>query len=118
MNYVLTTAGQAQSRFTAFMLNECGYITKTTFYMDFTIADAYGVDAIRDTYNRSFKAYQNDKVYITELCLVLNHKIWEHHSKNNEPLMVAYDTLWKQLDNWIMTHLSDEDLEYYLQVTD
>ena len=29
---------------------ENGYETKTTFWEDFTIADAFGVDAINDTF--------------------------------------------------------------------
>ena len=32
-----------------------GYKPMTTFYMDFSIADMVGVDAIKDTYNRIFK---------------------------------------------------------------
>jgi len=31
------------------------YEFKTTFWMDFTIADAFGLDAVRDTFKRSFR---------------------------------------------------------------
>ena len=32
----------------------CGYKPITTFWDDFTIAEAFGIDAIRDTFNRAF----------------------------------------------------------------
>ena len=30
-----------------------GYTPKTTFYEDFSIADAFGISAIKDTYRRA-----------------------------------------------------------------
>ena len=32
---------------------ENGYTPKTTFWMDFSIADKFGAKAVRDTYNRA-----------------------------------------------------------------
>ena len=32
---------------------ENGYQPKTTFWMDFSIADKFGIAAIKDTYNRN-----------------------------------------------------------------
>lgn len=34
-----------------------GYKPITTFYTDFSIADKFGVEAIKDTYNRSFASW-------------------------------------------------------------
>lgn len=34
---------------------ENGYQPKTTFWMDFSIADRFGTEAIVDTYERAFK---------------------------------------------------------------
>ena len=56
-----------------------GYHPITTFYQDFSIADAFGESAIRDTYNRSFNVWKNNYKYLTELVMVLNWKIWEHY---------------------------------------
>lgn len=39
---------------------ENGYETKTTFWEDFSIADAFGADAIKDTFDRSFKNWKNN----------------------------------------------------------
>ena len=33
-------------------MSENGYTVQTTFWEDFTIADRFGLSAIRDTYNR------------------------------------------------------------------
>lgn len=61
-----------------------GYKPKTTFYTDFSIADAFGADAITDAYKRAFEQWHNDTEYITELTMVLNWKIWEHYEKNDK----------------------------------
>ena len=94
-----------------------GYKPITTFYTDFSIADKFGVEAIKDTYNRSFASWQHDHKYITELSLVLNWKIWRWYEVNDEYAKL-YDRLWKQLDEWCMDTLKNEELEYYYKTTD
>ena len=94
------------------------YEFKTTFWQDFTIADKFGLDAIKDTYVRAFNEWKTDKVYITELVLVLNWKIWEHHEKGDKKTAEIYDKLWRETDEWCMENLKVEDLRYYLQTTD
>lgn len=94
-----------------------GYKPKTTFYMDFSIADSFGADAVRDTYNRSFESWKDNVEYITELVMVLNWKIWEHADSNKE-LATLYNTLWAKLDLWCCENLENEDLDYYYSTTD
>lgn len=53
-------------------MNVFGYETFTTFFEDFTIAEYFGVNAIKDTYNRAFNEWKNDYKYLTELVMVLN----------------------------------------------
>ena len=48
------------------------YEPKTTFWMDFSIADRFGANAIKDTYNRAFKEWKTNYIYLTELVIVLN----------------------------------------------
>ena len=38
------------------------YQPKTTFWMDFSIADKFGIAAIKDTYNRAFKGWKTNHV--------------------------------------------------------
>ena len=61
---------------------ENGYETKTTFWDDFTIADSFGVDAINDTFNRSFDGWKNNVEYITELAMVMSWKSCYYYGKN------------------------------------
>lgn len=115
---ILHEAAIAQATFTAGMNELNDYQTFTTFYSDFTIADYYGVDAVKDTFKRSFDSWKSNYRYMTELAIVLNHKIFEHHYHNHTALMVAYDTLWKEIDQWCMGSFNDEELQYYLRITD
>ena len=39
------------------------YEFKTTFWMDFTIADKFGIEAVKDTFKRAFSEWKTD--YIT-----------------------------------------------------
>lgn len=98
---------------------EFGYEPQTTFWGDFGVADVLGgAKAIKDTFNRSFKNWKDDKVYGTELAMVLNHKSWEWYAKNNEELAKLYTELFSKLDQYIMDNWKGEDLSYYLRVTD
>lgn len=94
-----------------------GYKPFTTFYEDFSIADAFGVNAIIDTYKRAFKEWKHDYKYITEFIMALNWKIHEHYGRNDEYAEV-YDGLWREADEWAMENLKDEALQYYLRTTD
>lgn len=93
------------------------YNYKTTFFKDFTIADVFGIEAVKDTYKRAFKEWKDNVEYITELTIVLNHKIWQHY-ETNEPLARVYDKLWRELDTWCCENLKGKDLEYFYQTTD
>lgn len=93
------------------------YNYKTTFFNDFTIADAFGIEAVKDTYKRAFAEWKDNVEYITELTIVLNHKIWQH-CETNEPLARVYDKLWRELDTWCCNNLKGKDLEYFYQTTD
>ena len=96
---------------------ENGYEMKTTFWDDFTIADAFGVDAVKDTYNNAFKYWKHNYEYITELSLVLNWKIFQHYESNNF-LYDIYRILYEECDQWCMKHLKGNELSYYIKWTD
>lgn len=94
-----------------------GYKPQTTFFEDFSIADKFGVNAIKDTYKRAFEHWKNNHIYLTELVLVLNWKIWEH-CETNERYAVLYDKLWRETAQWAVENLKDEELHYYFETTD
>ena len=95
-----------------------GYEPKTTFWEDFSIADAFGMDAIRDTFKRAFKEWRNDVVYLAELALVLNHKGWAWYEHNNEEMARLYFTLYEEVDLWASENLKGDDASYYYRTLD
>lgn len=94
-----------------------GYVPKTTFYTDFSIADQFGATAIQDTFNRAFNEWKSNTEYITELVMVLNWKIWRWHTHNDQYAQL-YNDLWKKADKYCMDNLKGSDLQYYIRVTD
>lgn len=60
-------------------MQENGYELQTTFWEDFSIADRFGLAAVLDTFNRAFREWKGDYKFLTELTLVLNHKIWQYY---------------------------------------
>ena len=94
-----------------------GYKPKTTFYMDFSIAEPFGTEAIRDTYRRAFESWNGNTEYVTELVMALNWKIWEHYGHNDE-LALLYGELYEIADAWCRENLKGDDLSYFYSTTD
>jgi hypothetical protein len=99
------------------IMEAVGYEPQTTFWSDFTIADAFGVDAVKDTFNRAFGEWKKNYVYLTELVIVLNHKIWQHY-KDDEPLARLYDELWRKARDFAEENLKGAEFDYYWRMTD
>lgn len=97
---------------------EFGYEPKTTFWKDFSIADKFGLGAIRDTYERGMDFAKTGYVYLTEFVMVLNHKIWEHYDRHDEDKSRLYDELWRKADQYAMDTLKGEELDYYFRTLD
>lgn len=95
-----------------------GYKPKTTFYEDFSIADNFGISAVKDTYERGLEtAKYMGYEYLTEFVMVLNWKIWEHY-EGNEPLARVYNGLWEKAAEEAVSTLKGEELSYYYETTD
>ncbi|WP_349854886.1 hypothetical protein [Bacteroides cellulosilyticus] len=98
-------------------MKENGYDVVTTFWEDFSAADIYGIPAVSDTFNRAFEEWKGNHIYLTELVLVLNHKIWQHH-ESSPALAKEYDELWRKADSYAVDNLQGSELEYFYDVTD
>ena len=96
---------------------QIGYEPKTTFWEDFSIADNFGGAAIQDTFNRAFEEWKSDHIYLTELVLVLNWKIWQWYEKD-EAIAQLYNKLWEQADAYACDNLQGEELQYFYTTTD
>lgn len=95
-----------------------GYRPKTTFWQDFSISDAFGQEAVRETYQRVFDEWREDIVHMAELTLVLNHKIWQHWHADDKQMAAVYNDLWIACDEYCYDHFEGEDAQYYFNVTD
>ena len=98
-------------------MQENGYELQTTFWNDFSIADRFGLSAVQDTFNRAFEEWKENYKYLTELVLVLNHKIWKKKKKRSD-YATLYNTLYIQADQYAAENLKDEELSYFYDVTD
>ncbi len=96
-------------------LENLEYETQTTYFEDFTIAEHFGYMAIKDTYKRAMK--NTNYKMITELCMVLNHKIWFLYEKN-PTIAKLYNELWNKCVQWCDNNLKGDELQYYLRTTD
>lgn len=95
-----------------------GYKPITTFYEDFSIADVFGLAAVKDTYKRGFETakFMGYKE-LTEFVMALNWKIWEHYP-HNEPFAQLYNDLWETADKYAVENLKGEELDYFYRTTD
>ena len=93
------------------------YEMQTTFVQDFAIADKFGLDAIRETFDRAFGEWKSNYVYLTELVITLNLAIWHYYS-NNDAYARLYNELWQIADNYALEHLKGNELNYFLRTTD
>ena len=98
-------------------MNINGYETITSFWIDFTIADRFGVSAIKDTYKRAFNEWKDNYKYLTELVMVLNWKIWQFYEKNNQYTEV-YNKLWEEADAYACNNLKGDEAAYFFWTTD
>lgn len=94
-----------------------GYKPITTFYEDFSIADKFGIEAVKDTYNRAMESWKTNYKYLTELVMALNWKIWEHY-ETNEPLARVYNDLWLEAQDYAFENLKGEELNYFIRTID
>lgn len=95
-----------------------GYKPITTYFEDFSIAEPFGLPAIKATYRRNFgQAKKLGYKYVTEFVMALNWKgmqFWE----TNEALSRWYYGLYEQANDWAWEHLKGEALEYFMRTTD
>lgn len=90
----------------------------STFWDDFSIADAFGPSAIRETFNEAFREWSSNYRMLTELTMVLNHKIWQHYKLGHEDKAKLYDKLWRRADKCALNTLKGSELEHFVMVTD
>lgn len=101
------------------LIEEMGYTPVTPFWEEFSKADLSdnAVEEVAKTFGKAFEEHKGNYIWMTELTLVLNHKIWQHH-KTNRPLARVYNTLWQKHDQWCWDTFTEEQKDYYYHTTD
>lgn len=105
-----------------------GYKPQTTFWIVFSIADKFGLDAVKNTFERVFKEWKSNIVFVTELTMVINHKCWEHWNRANGKMIPFSDShneigqwykdkYYEMLD-WADKNLKGRDLDYFYKALD
>lgn len=89
-----------------------GYKPHANFYVDFSMAEPFGISAIANVYNRLFSQYKNNTVYLTELSMAINWKIYEHYDKEKQ-LTKFYQSIWEQIDGYCKENLQKPYIDYY-----
>lgn len=89
----------------------------TTFWMDFSIADNFGIDAIKDTFNRAFAEWKDNYKYLTELVMTLNHKSFQWETKMPDYCSL-YTDLFYQARDYAYDNMTEEELDFFFEVTD
>ena len=103
------------------------YECVTTFWDDFSIAEKFGNDAIEDTYDRVFEEWKSNFIYLTELVMVLNHKLWYWYERSDlttarsdraREYTQTYNVLYEETSKYAEENLKGEQLSYYYRITD
>ena len=94
-----------------------GYKQITTFFTDFSIADRFGVSAIRDTYRRAFAEWKGNYKYLTELVMVLCWKCGIFSERGNDAFAQTYRELFEKANDYAWENLKDDELSYFHRTT-
>lgn len=77
---------------------------KTTFFSDLSIAEWYGKNSVEDTYKRVVKEWMGSVEYITEFCLALAWKAYQHENAENYEMCRYYWSLFKKCEEATYKH--------------
>ena len=99
------------------MCRDIGHEPVSAFWTDFSAAEFYGEEAVRETYEDALKECEGDVEFLAELTLVLNWKIWDLY-KEDEEMAKLYEELWKKHDSFCWSTLKGEESRRYFEITD
>lgn len=96
---------------------DLGYTPITDLWQRFSeTEDAEGAKGVRKLYRTAFEECLYDYKKLTELVMVLNHKIFAH--RKDDALARTYDALWRKADGYACDTLKGDEESYYYRTTD
>lgn len=117
---VFQYANVCEKTFEANLANVGSYRRKTMFYSDLSIAEWYGVESVKETFNRILHEWISNIEYITEFVMCLNWKCWEHHNKGKTELSLLYHDLYYDAQDKVLDYYKNDNksLQYYYEILD
>ena len=92
---------------------------QTNAWQSFSIAEQISEREVNNTYKRLFEQMKCDYKTLTELVMVLNHKMFQHSEiPGHRRLCELYGNLFESADEYALKTLKDEKLSYFLSITD
>ena len=83
-----------------------------------SVADAFGVDAIKDTFDSAMRSWSSDIKYLTELTMVMSWKCGIYFEEGNYEYNHLYHDLYYTVKDYVYDHFEDDDLDYFYSTTD
>lgn len=71
-----------------------GYTLTSTFMHDFEIAERFGADAVKDTFDRAFAEWKDNPTMLAELAVVTNTRCWDTYAMENYLLSGMYSGMY------------------------
>ena len=99
------------------MCDMTGYRPKTTFWEDFSIAEVFGRRAIEETFRNAFSNWKTNYIYLTELVMVLNWKVWFWYEEDRS-VSEIYNRFFETADHYAIESLRGDAREYFLKTID
>ena len=91
----------------------------TQAWQCFSIAERISEQEINSTYKRLFDEMKGNFKTMTELVMVLNHKMFQHNDiPGHRRLCELYSNLFESADSYALKTLKGDELSYFLSVTD
>ena len=128
---IFTYAMSEEHMFELALMQNSGYERKTTFYADLSIAEYFGVDSVKDTFDRVMESWIDDIKYITEFALCVNWKSWEMYDRyekcgdstykgHYKKLGILYSEMYYDVRDKVLDHFkgNEDALHYYFETTD
>lgn len=95
------------------------YRSITNYYDLYSIADKESAKAVRDLFATNFEEAKKDYKTLTELVMVLNHRMWYWYRMNPaSPMVSTYQKIFDKAKNYAYSHLKGDEFKYYSSVTD
>lgn len=91
---------------------------KTTFWQDFTIAEHFGTNAVKETFKTAYEEWKDNYIYLTELEIVMNWKCWKWYEKGNCTLSQLYSDYFYQCREYAYDTFNEDQLQYHFRLTD